>query len=299
MTTGSLHSHYDMIAQVIAYIDRHHTAQPDLATLAGGVGLSPSHLQRLFTDWAGISPKKFLDVLNASHLRRCLQNNLNLAEAADALGLAEATRVYDLAMRLEAVPPAVIRSGGQGLTLRYGMAATPFGQCLLAIGPHGITDLHFVDDFAPVPVPDVLFERWPNAWFDHQPAVVQDTVRQIFTHPDPPAGRLKLWIKGTAFQIKVWEALLRIPPGQVTTYQAIGLALAQPNAAQAVGQAVGANPVAYLIPCHRVIRSTGVLANYRWGAVRKKALLGYELGRLPAPITGHRGQGDLFSASKP
>lgn len=280
---------YDQIARTIGYLSNNFKSQPDLETIAAEIGLSPSYLQRLFTAWVGISPKKFLLYTTAGYLKSQLNKQTTLWDAATEVGLESPARVYDLMISVEAIPPSVFRSKGEGLTIAIGTIGTPFGQCFIAFTKTGITDLHFLDADPgtsrgvtyDVATKD-LYEKWPNAKF--QPAdgetiaYYQLQLTQLWENGMVDAP-LKLQVLGTSFQLKVWEALLRIAPGQVESYQDIAKAIGQPKATQAVGNAVGANPIGYLIPCHRVIRATGVIGEYRWGKERKIALLGYEMAR--------------------
>lgn len=270
---------YRRIARAIEYLHAHFAEQPDLATLAAVAGMSPFHFQRTFTAWAGISPKQFAQRLTANYLKQHLAEFPNLASAADAVGLGAEARVHELFVRLEAVPPQVYRQGGAGLTLGWGLHDSPFGACLLAATERGITDLHFVpEELTAADAEALLRQRWPQADLQRDQPGTGELVQRVFrADQTTKAGVLTVFVAGSPFQLKVWEALLRIPAGQLTTYQAIAQAIGQPKALQAVGGAVGANPVGYLIPCHRVIRKSGVLGEYRWGAARKLALLGREL----------------------
>lgn len=268
---------YERMAQAIRYLDAHYTEQPSLGQLAEVVSMSPEHFQRMFSLWAGISPKRFLQQLSAQHLKARLWNYPTLADAAEAVGLADAARVHDLFVQLEALPPQVVRSGGRGLTLGYALGHTRFGLAVVAASPRGITDLHFLPDSAEPEAEALalLRQRWPHAHLvsnvEELPALLAGLgYRQ-------PLAPLRLLVQGTQFQLKVWQALLHIPEGQVTSYSEVATTIGQPKALQAVGNAVGANPIGYLIPCHRVIRSTGVLSHYRWGPERKKLMLGCEL----------------------
>lgn len=270
---------YQRIEKAIIYLDLHLQQQPDLDELAEAVGLSAYYLQRLFQDWAGLSPKRFLQSLAAAELKARFMDFPNLDEAAEAVGLAGANRVYDLFVQLEAMNPQVFKEKGRGIRISYGLHATPFGTVLLAATNRGITDLHFVDEPTTQERLDWLRLRWANAELVENPAETGPLAEQIFRLKDTGSGRLQLLVAGTNFQLKVWEALLTIPEGQLATYQAIAKSIGQPKANQAVGSAVGANPVGYLIPCHRVIRSTGIIGEYRWGGTRKKALLAWESGR--------------------
>jgi AraC family transcriptional regulator of adaptative response/methylated-DNA-[protein]-cysteine methyltransferase len=280
---------YDQIAKTIGYLINNFKAQPDLETVAAQIGLSPSYLQRLFTAWVGISPKKFLSYTTAAYLKNRLDKQATLWDVATEVGLESPARLYDLMISVEAIPPSIFRSKGEGLTIAIGTIATPFGQCFIAFTKTGITDLHFLDadlgtsrgvtyDMAT----KEINAKWPNAKFqpadEEAIAFYQQQLTQLWENGMVNAP-LKLQVLGTSFQLKVWEALLRIAPGQVESYQDIAKAIGQPKASQAVGNAVGANPIGFLIPCHRVIRATGVIGEYRWGKERKIALLGYEMAK--------------------
>lgn len=270
---------YDRIAKVIRYIDGHRDEQPDLGTLAGVVGLGSSHFHRLFSSWAGITPKEFLQCLTMQHARRLLEEGNSVLHAALDAGLSGAGRLHDLCVNLEAASPGEIKAGGAGWTLTAGYADTPFGQCLIAESPRGICHLSFGEDWPRIE------SDWPNA------DLVRDDVRagelcgRIFvegrtlcdrSERPPTLQPLKLFVKGTAFQVKVWRALLGIPEGKLASYGQLAEAVGSPTAPRAVGTAVGSNPIGFLIPCHRVIRSTGAIGGYRWGAERKRAIQAWE-----------------------
>ncbi|MDX2062370.1 MAG: methylated-DNA--[protein]-cysteine S-methyltransferase [Bacteroidia bacterium] len=275
MTQDALN--YQRIASAIAYLDAHYDQQPDLAALAEAVAVSPDHLQRLFTQWAGVSPKRFLQCLTLEHLKARLGHYANLAEAADSVGLAGANRVYDLFVQLEALSPSVFLRRGAGLELRYGTHPTPFGHVFVATSERGITDLQFYDTPTELAALEAGFaERWAAAERVEDPALAATLAAQVFGPATGAGARLKLLVGGTAFQLKVWQALVQVPEGRLVSYHDLARAIGQPQASRAVGSAVGANPIGYLIPCHRVIRTTGVVGGYRWGSTRKKLLLAYE-----------------------
>jgi AraC family transcriptional regulator of adaptative response/methylated-DNA-[protein]-cysteine methyltransferase len=246
------------------------------------VHLSPFHFQRIFAEWAGISPKRFLQYLTTGYLKERLQQSRNLDEAASSAGLSSQSRVYDLFTTLEAVTPQEYKDHGAGIRIDYGFHPTRFGECLIGVTPRGICWLSFmgIDDDNRVALEE-LKSSWNKSVFHHDQDLTGDVVRSIFS-PEP-ASKLHLLVKGTNFQIKVWEALLRIPAGQLATYQDIASRIQHPNAQQAVGSAVGSNNIAYLIPCHRVIRKDGVLGEYRWSAARKKSIIGWEMAVQERP----------------
>lgn len=272
---------YDRIAQAIAFIRQHHREQPDLATIAQYMGLSESHFQRLFSQWAGISPKRFLQYLTVEYAKSKILQSQNLLDLTWDVGLSSPGRLHDLFVKLEALSPGEFKSGGAGLEIRYGIHETPFGKSLLATTTRGICNLYFLDAATEAIAPQLLAQRWRQATLIFDPSATQSFNDQIFyPHPDVPAQPLSLLVKGTNFQIQVWRALLRIPLGSMTTYQAIANLIERPTAARAVGNAVGSNPIAYLIPCHRVIRESGALGGYHWGLERKSVLLGWEASRV-------------------
>jgi AraC family transcriptional regulator of adaptative response/methylated-DNA-[protein]-cysteine methyltransferase len=243
------------------------------------VHLSPFHFQRLFSRWAGVTPKRFLQVLTLEHVKELLaRDGLSVLDASHAAGLSGGSRVYDHFVSIEADTPSEYRGGGAGLTIAYGVHATPFGPAAIATTPRGICRLAFVADGAPTAFLAALRRDWPQAAIREDARGTGAVMRAVFDTPaaDRP---LSLWVRGTNFQVQVWRALLAIPPGQLGTYGAVAAQLGRPTAARAVGTAVGANPVACLIPCHRVIRRDGALGGYRWGPHRKHAILTRELAR--------------------
>lgn len=270
---------YTRMAEAIRFLTRHVKAQPSLEEVAAHVSLSPFHFQRMFTEWAGISPKKFLQFLTVQALKQELAQSRNLLSAADAVGLSAQSRVYDLFVTLEAVTPQEFRTQGQGLAIAYGLHPTPFGDCLVAVTERGICALSFV---TPEQVPTAvaaLQAKWGQARVVEDQEQAAPYVQDIFA----PVGRreVKLFVQGTRFQVKVWEALLKIPFGVVASYHTVASLIESPGAMRAAGTAIGSNPVAFLIPCHRVIRSEGVIGHYLWGPDRKAALIGWEKARLP------------------
>jgi len=277
MTQGSATRDYDRIAEAIGYLQRRAASQPDLAAVAQTLHLSQYHFQRLFTRWAGVSPKRFLQYLTVENAKARLAAGTMLDVAAD-VGLSGAGRLHDLFVALEAVSPGERKSGGMGLSICYGLHDSPFGAAAIAATARGICSLHFVHSERAAL--ELLRADWPNAVLRRDKAGTARLARRIFEPLGARAdGPLTLLVKGTNFQLQVWRALLALPFGTVTTYGDISHAIGRPGAARAVGAAVGANPVAWLIPCHRVIRETGDLGGYRWGAERKAAMLGWEAAR--------------------
>ena len=277
---------YLRIEQAIQYLEKNFQRQPELDEVAEKVHLSPFHFQRIFTDWAGISPKRFLQYLTVDFLKEKLQESKNLVEAAEHAGLSSQSRVYDLFTTLEAVTPQEYKQKGSGIRIEYGMHETPFGLCLIGVTERGICWLSFIStDEDPKFELEKMKEHWHNSVFHQEQDLTLSFIQKIFNLP-PPTGRgaggeakLHVFVKGTNFQIKVWEALLKIPMGGVTTYQGIAENIQNPKAMQAVGSAVGSNHIAYLIPCHRVIRKDGILGEYRWNSTRKKSIIGWEMAK--------------------
>ena len=274
---GEWRRQYEAVARAIAFIRAHAARQPELAEVAAAAHLSEFHLQRLFSAWAGLSPKRFLQYLTKEHARAALRASAGVLDAALDAGLSGPGRLHDLMVSCEALTPGEIRALGAGVELRHGIAATPLGEALFGWTPRGLCHLSFVDDDAAAKL-TVLRADWPAADFVRDDAGAAELATRVF--PATPApGRLHLLLKGTNFQIKVWEALLKIPPAALVSYGQLAGRLGMPRAARAVGAAVAANSIAWLIPCHRVIRDDGSCSNYRWGVDRKLALHAWELGR--------------------
>ena len=266
-------SDYATIAESIRYIETHRRNQPTLAEVAANVNLSEYHFQRLFTRWVGISPKRFLQFITKENAKHLLSES-SLLDAAYQSGLSSAGRLHDLLVQTEAVTPGEIKHRGAGLEIRYGSHPSPFGECLVAATERGICRLSF-DPQDALKQPKADFR---NASLVQDSAHTRSLIERIFS-PTSDGTPLTLDLRGTNFQIQVWEALLRIPAGQLVTYQSIASAIGSPNATRAVGTAVGRNPVPLLIPCHRVIRATGEFGQYAFGSERKKAILGWEMAQ--------------------
>lgn len=281
MTIMNTDLNYSRIAKAIGYLEENFREQPDLDEVAEKVHLSPFHFQRLFTDWAGISPKRFLQYLTVEYLKNKLQDSKNLIDAAESAGLSSQSRVYDLFTTLEAVTPQEYKESGGGLRIEYGLHDTPFGTALIGATTRGICWLSFLpSDGEPQVEINKMKQHWNNSLFHQDQLLTLSIIQQIFATATPSKQKLHVFVKGTNFQVKVWEALLRLPLGSVTTYQGIAQQIENPKAMQAVGSAVGSNHVAYLIPCHRVIRKDGVLGEYRWEATRKKSIIGWEMAKV-------------------
>jgi AraC family transcriptional regulator of adaptative response/methylated-DNA-[protein]-cysteine methyltransferase len=268
---------YHRIEQAIGYIENNFQRQPELAEIASAVGLSEFHFQRLFTRWAGISPKRFLQYLTKEGAKAMLQR-ASVLETAHGVGLSGPGRLHDLLVTTEAVTPGQVRTKGAGLEISYGFEPTPFGEALVGSTARGICFLGFVEKSREATL-EILQGQWPLAQLRQAPEGNPRVLAPVFK-PETPCGPLPIFLSGTNFQLKVWEALLKLPAGSATTYSSLAAALGQPAAARAVGSAVGHNPLAYLIPCHRVIRQAGEFGNYRYGALRKKAILGWEAAQL-------------------
>jgi AraC family transcriptional regulator of adaptative response/methylated-DNA-[protein]-cysteine methyltransferase len=269
---------YNRIAAAIAYLQANYRDQPDLDDLAAKVHLSPFHFQRLFTDWAGVSPKKFLQYLTLSHAKQMLRDTKStLLDTAFETGLSGTGRLHDLFVGIEGMTPGEFKQGGAQLTINYSFAESPFGNIIVASTHKGICYMAFSEDDGLAF--DDLRRLFPNAAYRQVVDLLQQSALHIFTHNWSAGNEIKLHLKGTSFQLKVWESLLRIPMGQLSTYGDIAAQLQNPKASRAVGSAVGDNPVAFLIPCHRVIQSTGSFGQYHWGAIRKTAIIGWEAAR--------------------
>lgn len=263
---------FDRITQAIRYLNANFRIQPSLEEVAQSVHLSPFHFQKMFTDWAGVSPKKFLQYLSIEHAKKILaEKETTLFEATHATGLSGTGRLHDLFINIEGMTPGEYKNGGENLEISYSFAMTPFGYALAGSTAKGICHLAFADNEANALA--AMTKKFPNATYHNKP---EDAHQHAFRAFSGTKESIRLHLKGTPFQLKVWEALLRIQPGRLATYSSIAQNIEAPKASRAVGTAVGDNPVAFIIPCHRVIRSTGVLGNYHWGDSRKAAMIGWE-----------------------
>jgi AraC family transcriptional regulator of adaptative response/methylated-DNA-[protein]-cysteine methyltransferase len=270
---------YQRIADAINYIRLNFKEQPNLDEVAEKVNLSPFHFQRMFTEWAGISPKKFLQYLSVEYAKGILkEKQATLFDAAFETGLSGTGRLHDLFINIEGMTPAEYKNGGKALIINYSFAESPFGDILVASTTKGICYLAFADDKEEAF--GQLQAQFPNATYHQVVDMTQQNALFIFKKDWSKLSTVKLHLKGTAFQLKVWEALLHIPMGGLYTYGALAQNIDQPSASRAVGSAVGDNPVAFLIPCHRVIRSTGEFGQYHWGATRKSAIIGWEAAQV-------------------
>lgn len=272
---------YRRIEQAIQYLEKHANIQPELGEIASAVGLSEYHFQRIFSRWAGISPKRFLQFITKEGAKNLLAQSENLLDTTYGVGLSSLGRLHDLFVTTEAVTPGQYKSGGEGLTIRYGLHDTPFGEALIGLTERGICHLSFVSSSSEGDAIDILVSGWPQAKMVEDYNATALLIEPIFDLSKRGQKPLHLHLRGTNFQLKVWEALLRIPPGAVTSYQELAEQAGHPGASRAVGTALGCNPIAILIPCHRVIRKLGEFGNYRYGVTRKKALLGWEAANFP------------------
>ena len=269
---------FDRIAEAITYIQINYQLQPSLEEVAEQIHVSPFHFQRIFTEWAGTSPKKFLQYISLNHAKKLLkENQATLLETTHETGLSGASRLHDLFISIEGMTPAEYKNGGRNLAINYSFAESPFGNVIVASTAKGICHLAFSDNdkaaFA------VLQHQFPNASFQQKTDIIQQNALFIFTHDWQQLPKIKLHLKGTQFQLKVWEALLKIPMGRCCTYGSVAQQINNDRASRAVGSAVGSNPVAFLIPCHRVIQSTGHVGQYHWVSTRKTAIIGWEGAR--------------------
>lgn len=281
---------YERIARVIRYLDERHTDQPNLATLARHVGLSRHHFHRLFMSWAGISPKDFLQCLTLIHAKGLLQNGKSVLDASLDSGLSSPSRLHDLCVTLEAASPGEVKSGGEGWTIVVGFADSPFGKCLIGKSPRGVCHISFVESNQEDAALAEAQTCWPRARLHQDDTVVKQLANRIFHQAaiKDSSTPLRAFVRGTQFQVRVWRALLKVQHGTLVSYGGLATILNQPSAARAVGAAVGQNPLAYLIPCHRVIRETGALGDYRWGEVRKQAILAWENSSRSTPPRANR-----------
>ncbi|MEA2699902.1 MAG: AraC family transcriptional regulator [Myxococcales bacterium] len=287
---------YARIERAIQFLTERRAQQPSLDEVAAHVGQSPFHFQRLFHRWAGVSPKRFVQFLTLEHAKQRLRASATVLDAAYDAGLSGPSRLHDLFVSLEAVTPGEYRSAGAGLQLRWGIGDSPFGRCFIAVTARGICALSFLCEQAEdgsstseSEAPRALLRDWPRAEIQRDDDVAADWLRRVFTvgraGGDPA---LSLFVRGTPFQVAVWKALLIVPSGCLTTYQTIARAVGQPRGARAVGNAVGQNPIAWLIPCHRVIRGLGTFGQYRWGSARKTSMLAWEAARAERHDAGDR-----------
>ncbi|ETZ19926.1 methylated-DNA--[protein]-cysteine S-methyltransferase [Pedobacter sp. V48] len=269
---------YNRIAEAIAYLKLNFKQQPSLEDIAEHVNLSPFHFQRMFKEWAGVTPKKFLQYLSIEYAKNILKDkDTTLFDAAYETGLSGTSRLHDLFINIEGMTPGEFKNGGEQLAINYSYAESPFGSLIVASTKKGICYMAFADD--QLEALTMLKNTFPNAKYCQLLDMIQQSALYIFTQDWSRLNEIKLHLKGTAFQIKVWETLLKVPIGGLTTYASIASAVKNPKANRAVGSAIGNNPVAFLIPCHRVIKSTGEFGQYHWGNSRKTAIIGWEAAK--------------------
>jgi AraC family transcriptional regulator of adaptative response/methylated-DNA-[protein]-cysteine methyltransferase len=274
---------YDRIAKAIDYIKDHFKTQPSLEIIAANAGLSSFHFQRLFTEWAGVSPKKFLQYTSLDYAKKLLkEHQATLFDTAYEAGLSGISRLHDLFITIEGMTPGDYKNGGEQLTINYQFAKSPFGPLIIASTGKGICHTAFADDKNKALA--ALQQAFPNALYQQQSDALQQQALKIFSADWQELPKIKLHLKGTAFQLKVWETLLKIPSGKLASYGTIAKHIQKPLASRAVGTAIGDNPVAFLIPCHRVIQSSGLFGEYHWGATRKTAMIGWEAALSADPL---------------
>jgi AraC family transcriptional regulator of adaptative response/methylated-DNA-[protein]-cysteine methyltransferase len=270
---------YAIVKKALAFITENWREHPSLETIAEEAGLSPHHMQRVFTRWAGLSPKAFLQAVTLDHARGLLRDSASILDATYELGLSGPGRLHDLFVTHEGMSPGIYKAKGKGLTIRYGFHPSPFGTALVMIADQGLAGLAFADDGEEKAALADMRSRWPEAQYVEDFAATAPYAERIFKpenwRPDEP---LRVVFIGTDFEIRVWETLLRIPMGKASTYSDIAAHIGKPSAARAVGTAVGRNPVSFVVPCHRVMGKSGSLCGYHWGLTRKRAILGWEAG---------------------
>lgn len=280
MDMNEKHLDYDRIGRALAFLETHRDEQPGLEEVARHVGLSPHHFQRIFSRWVGISPKRFLQFLTVDHARRCLVETRSVLETTFETGLSSPGRLHDLVVAVDAMTPGELRSGGDGLVIRHGQASSPFGLCFMGVTDRGVCWLAFPEEDGVRACRDELERSLPNADHREDSREISRWRDRVFDRPPTHDGApLPVLLAGTNFQLKVWEALLRVPEGGLCSYSDLAAVMGRPTATRAVASAVARNHIAYLIPCHRVIRSMGEFGRYRWGAVRKHAIIGWEQAR--------------------
>ena len=273
-------SDYDIVEKAIKYLEANQGRQPSLASIASSVNLSEFYFQKLFSRWVGISPKRFLQFLTKEYAKKLLNESKSLLDVTYDAGLSSPGRLHDLFIHCEAVTPGEYKSKGLGVEISYGFSYSPFGTCMIAHTHRGICALKFVRDKTQKEIAVWLQQQWPKATLKIESQAIQSVAQSVFPFKNQPIqAPLHLYIKGTNFQIKVWEALTKIPFGKTVTYQDVASHIGQPGANRAVGTAIGKNPIPFLIPCHRVIRKMGEFGNYGEGRARKKALIGWEAAK--------------------
>jgi AraC family transcriptional regulator of adaptative response/methylated-DNA-[protein]-cysteine methyltransferase len=277
---------YDLIRRAIAFLSETWTEQPSLDALAEHLALSPTHCQKLFKRWCGLSPKEFVQAITVDRARALLAGSASVLDAAYEVGLSGGSRLHDLFVSHEAMTPGDYKRRGEGLEMAYGFHASPFGEALLIATERGVAGLAFVDEDKGQTRQDALadmMQRWPRARYAEAPQKTAAHARVIFNPSDwSPARPVRLVMIGTDFDVRVWQTLLKIPMGKAVSYIDIARHIGAPTASRAVGSAVGRNPLSFVVPCHRVLRGDGNLGGYHWGLTRKRALIGWETGRVAA-----------------
>jgi len=278
-----LEDDYAVVRRAVGFISEHWRSQPEIEAIAHACGVTPEELHHLFRRWAGLTPKEFVAAITLDHARRLLRDSASVLDAAYAVGLSGPGRLHDLFVTHEAMSPGEWKVGGEGLTLAYGFHPSPFGDALVVATQRGLAGLAFADPDEKARALDDIRQRWPRAQFREDAARTAALARRIFDPKQWKQNRpLRVVMIGTDFEVRVWETLLKIPMGRVTTYSDIATKIHAPNAARAVGAAVGKNPMAFVVPCHRVIGKGGDLTGYHWGLTRKRAMLGWEAGTVGA-----------------
>ena len=270
---------YELVKHTLAFISENWRDQPSLETLADQAGISATHLQRLFTRWAGLSPKAFLQAVTLDHARGLLRDSASILETSYELGLSGPGRLHDLFVTHEGMSPGLYKAKGRGLTMTYGFHDCPFGRALILITGEGLAGLAFADPGEEASALADMRSRWSEATYTENPVATQPYAKRIFESQNWSSNQpLRVVFIGSDFEIRVWETLLRIPFGKASTYSDIAAHLGKPSAARAVGSAVGKNPISFVVPCHRVLGKSGGLCGYHWGLTRKRAILGWEAG---------------------
>lgn len=274
-----MNSDYQRIAKAIKFINSHVGQQPSLEEIAAHLHLSPFYFQRLFSQWAGVTPKKYLQILTLARAKQLLARSKPLQEVSDSVGLSSSSRLHDHFVQLEAVSPGEFKTGGAGIEIRYSLIESPFGDVFIGVTPRGVCKLSFLMDNNVDQQIDNLVHCWPNAQITAEITETSKTLEALFAGQSDSKGPLSLYVKGTNFQIAVWRALLQIDPGCIRSYGQVAAAMGRPKASRAVGTAIGSNPIALLIPCHRVLQQSGKIGGYLWGETRKHAIHAWESAR--------------------
>ena len=271
-------SDYQRIAQAIDFINANAKQQPSLEDIAAHLHLSPFHFKRLFSQWAVVTPKKYLQILTVGRAKQLLAQSKSLLDVSDAVGLSSSSRLHDHFVQLEAASPGQFKAGGAGMEIQYSVAGSPFGEVFIAVTPRGVCKLSFLSNNIDQQIAE-LHKQWPNARLINQTTETTKTVEALFAGERNIDGPLSLYVKGTNFQINVWRALLQIEPGSINSYAQVAAAVGRPRASRAVGTAIGSNPVGFFIPCHRVLQQSGGIGGYLWGETRKHAIHAWESAR--------------------